>query len=197
MNSLPKEIQETRGKEVHYPIHPLLLSRWSPRSMTGETLTDQDLMRLFEAARWAPSSYNAQPWCFHYAKRDTPSWESYLSLLVEFNQKWASKAGALIIVTSRKVFEHNQKPSITHSFDAGAAWAFLALQGAEMGLVVHGMQGFDYERAKKLCGLSEEYAVEAMIAVGKRGKKEALPEEMQKKELPSSRKPLSEIALKN
>ena len=192
-NPLPKEISETRTSE--YPIHPLILSRWSPRSMTGEPITDEELMPLLEAARWAPSSYNGQPWRFIYAKRNTAHWNHFLSLLTETNQKWASKAGALILVISHKIFEHNQKPSISHSFDAGSAWMCLALQGNASDIAVHAMQGFDYEKAREICSVPLEYQVEVMIAVGKRGEKENLPSEMQEKETPSKRKPLKDIAM--
>ena len=190
---LPQEILKARKPE--YEIHPLILGRWSPRSMTGEPIQDDELMSLLEAAHWAPSSYNAQPWRFIYAHRDSPEWEVLFSLLIPFNQEWASKAGALILVISHKVFEHNQKPSVTHSFDTGAAWGYLALQGHAAGLVIHGMQGFDYGKAKEVCKIPDDYQVEAMVAIGKRGKKEALSEELQKKETPSSRKSLSDVVM--
>lgn len=190
---LPPEIKQARKPE--YPIHPLILSRWSPRSMTGESIDHNELMSLLEAAHWAPSSYNAQPWRFIYAKRQTEHWDHLFSLLVEFNQKWASKAAVLMLVCSHKVFEHNQKPSVTHSFDTGAAWACLALEGSSRGLVTHGIQGFDYKKAKVVCKIPDDYQVEAMIAIGKREKKDALPKELQQKETPSTRKPLDKIVM--
>lgn len=185
--------QMRKERPLSTSIHPLIYNRWSPRSMTGEMIGEEDLRALFEAARTAPSSYNAQPWRFIYALRTDPQWASYIDLLVEFNQKWAKNASALIIVASRKLFEHNGKPSQTHSFDAGAAWMGLALEGAHRGLVVHGMQGFNYEKAAQVAQLPDIYQVEAMIAVGKRAPKEKLPAEMQENEKPSSRKSLSEI----
>ena len=192
--SLPKEVAEKR--KTDYNIHPLILGRWSPRSMTGETISEKELMTLLEAAHWAPSSYNAQPWRFVYAFRETPEWDPLFSVLVPFNQEWAANAGALILVTSHKVFEHNQKPSVTHSFDTGAAWGYLALQGHVNDLVIHGMQGFDYEKARELCKVPDDFQVECMVAVGKRGKKEDLPAPIQEKETPSTRKPLSEVVMK-
>src|SRR3979490_2365787 len=140
-----------KGSEVRrsdYPIDPLFLDRWSPRAMSGEEITETELLTLFEAARWAPSSYNGQPWRILYARRDTGHWTLFFNLLVEINQTWAKNAAALAVLISKETFDHNGEPAITHSFDTGAAWANLALQGTLNGLVIHGMQGFDYGKAK-------------------------------------------------
>src|SRR6266542_6594954 len=119
-----------RKTERHplYDIHPLLLHRWSPRATSGEEISDTELMRLFEAARWAPSSYNGQPWRFIYAKRNTEYWDKFLNLMVDFNKSWAKNATVLVVIVSRKNFEHNEQPSVTHQFDAGAAWENHVLQ---------------------------------------------------------------------
>lgn len=186
---LSPEIKHERKSD--YPIHSLILNRWSPRSMTGESLEDSELFPLFEAARWAPSSRNAQPWRFIYAKRDTPEWNRLFDLLVDSNKQWCAQAAVLGIVLARKTFEATNKPSITHAFDAGAAFQNLSLEGTHRGLVVHGMEGFNYSQAQALT--SEDYEVLAMFAVGKRGPKEALTADLQKKETPSSRKKISEF----
>ncbi|MDJ0651755.1 MAG: nitroreductase family protein [Simkaniaceae bacterium] len=178
-----------------HPIQSLIVNRWSPRAMSGEKIKDEQLMSLFEAARWAPSAYNAQPWRFIFAKRETKHWKPLFELLIEFNQTWAKDAAVLVLVISRKVFEQNGKPLDTHSFDTGAAWENLALEGSAQGLVIHGMQGFDYEKAKIVCGVPDEFQVEAMIAIGKPGKKKNLPPEIQKRETPSTRKPLKELIM--
>jgi len=129
-------------------VLPLFVNRWSPRSLTGESIPDEELLALFEAARWAPSSYNNKPWRFILARRENhQDFERLYGLLVATNQVWAKNAAALVIIISRKRFERNDKPSITHAFDTGAAWQNLALEAARRGLVAHGMQGFDYERA--------------------------------------------------
>jgi nitroreductase len=148
---------------------------------------------LFEAARWAPSEYNLQPWHFVYAKRGTKSFEAFLDLLVDFNKMWADKAGALVVVVSRHTFDDGQK-SRTHAFDTGAAWQNLALQASMNGLVAHGMGGFDYDKAKKALNIPDDYQVQAMIAIGKPGKKEDLPTRMQEVEKPSTRKKVEEFA---
>lgn len=185
--------QMRKERPLSTSIHPLIYSRWSPRSMTGETLSEEELKALFEAARTAPSSYNAQPWRFIYTLKTEATWPAFMDLLIDFNKQWCKNAAALIIVASRKLFEHNGKPAQTHSFDTGAAWMGLALEAASRGLVAHGMQGFDYEKAAKVAKLPEIYQVEAMIALGKRAPIEKLPAEMQEKEKPSGRKPLSDI----
>lgn len=189
-DQLYPEIEQNR--KTDYPVHPLILNRWSPRSMTGEGLSDEELLPLFEAARWAPSSYNGQPWRFLYAKRDTAHWDRFFHLLIDFNKQWCSKAAVLGIVMARKTFEHNNKPSITHAFDTGAAWENLCLEGTHRELVVHGMEGFDYAKARAL--VPTEFEVLAMFAIGKRAPKQDLPNELQAKETPSNRKKLSEIA---
>jgi nitroreductase len=184
-----------KGSEVRkadLPIEPLLLDRWSPRAMSGEEISQEELMRLFEAARWAPSSFNAQQWRALYARRGTEHWQMFLDLLVEANKLWAKNAAVLVVFISRKMFEHNNEPSITHSYDCGAAWENFALQGFRQGFVVHGMEGFDYDRARKGLGIPDEFQVEAMAAVGKPGAKELLPEKLRARESPNDRRKLSE-----
>lgn len=188
------DIHGVDHREPAHPIDDLFLNRWSPRAMSGEPMTDAELMPLFEAARWAPSSYNAQPWRFLYAKRDTPLWQTFFDLLVEGNQPWCKNAAVLVVVLSRKRFERNDKPAPTHSFDAGSAWENLALQAAKNGIVAHGMQGFDYDKAREVLDVPEVFAVEAMIALGKPGNVDDLPEKYRDMEKPSDRKPVAEIA---
>ena len=141
------EVDATR--KPNYEIAPLILNRWSPRSMTGEPLTDEELFPLFEAVRWAPSSYNEQPWRFIVARRqNADEFATFLDLLVPGNRVWTQRAGALVVVASRTRFEHNDRTSVTHAFDTGAAWENLAIEASRRQLVAHGMQGFDYARAK-------------------------------------------------
>lgn len=184
---------EKRLPEAEYPVDELFLDRWSPRAMSGEAVTDEELMTLFEAARWAPSSYNNQPWRMLYARRDTEHWPVFLGLLVEGNRVWAQDAAALVLFVSKETFDFNGQPYPTHSFDTGAAWENLALQATLTGLVTHGMQGFDYERARTELHIPEGFRVEAMIAVGRPGDPAKLPEQVRAREAPSSRKSLSEI----
>jgi nitroreductase len=195
-DSINKENREkTNERKPTFRINPLILNRWSPRSMSGEELDEDTTMSLFEAARWAPSSYNNQPWRFVYAKRNTKYWNKLFDLLAEPNKIWAKNAALLVVVASNKNFEINGKFSITHKYDTGAAWENLALEATSRGLVAHGMQGFDYKKAKEDLEIPDDFDVMAMIAIGKKGSKEDLPPNLQEKEKPSNRKPLNEIAM--
>lgn len=185
-------IKGSENRQADHAIANLFLDRWSPRAMSGEAIPEEDLMVLFEAARWAPSSYNNQPWRILYARRNSDHWPVFFDLLADVNKGWARNAGVLLLFISKTTLDLNGKPSITHSFDAGAAWENLALQGTLKGYVVHGMQGFDYERAKAVLGVPDGYRVEAMAAIGKPGAKAALPEELQKREAPNARRKLEE-----
>jgi nitroreductase len=190
-----QESETERSRKSTYPINPLILKRWSPRSMTGEDLDNEEIMSLFEAARWAPSSYNNQPWRFIYAKRNTEHWDRLFNLLADGNRIWAKNSALLVVIISRKNFEYNEKPARTHQFDAGAAWENLALEAFSRGIVAHGMQGFDYDKARIDLGIPANFEVMAMIAIGKIGTKESLPPELQEKEKLTDRKPLKDIVM--
>ncbi len=185
--------QEPAGPSIAKPF----LQRWSPRALSGEPVTRAEIESLIEAARWAPSCFNAQPWRFAYALAGTPGFDAVFATLVEGNQAWAAQAGALIAVISRSEYEHNGKPATTHSFDAGAAWMSLALQAQHMGLVSHGMQGFDAAAARDVLSVPSVYDLPALIAVGHPGDIEKLPEPYRERETPSLRKPLQEIMFTN
>ncbi len=190
---MSRNIRVSDHRQPGYPVESWIVNRWSPRALSGEEISQEELMTLFEAARWAPSSYNGQPWRFFYARRDHAHWDEFFDLMVEFNQGWAKDAAVLIVVVSRTTFEHNDKPAQTHSFDTGSAWENLALQASAMGLVAHGMQGFDYDKARQVLQLPDHYHVEAMVAVGLPGNAEDLPEGLREREKPSDRKPLEDI----
>ena len=162
--------------------------------MTGAEMPVHELLTLFEAARWAPSSGNGQPWRFLYARRNTPAWETFFNLLTHGNKIWAHKASVLVLVVSRTTNERSGKPAVTHSFDAGSAWMSLALQASLKGLLAHGMEGYDRDRAAEELKLPAEFVPEAMIAIGYYGNPEDLPEEKRAGDAtPSQRKPLEEI----
>ena len=186
------------GRQSDYPIDPLFLQRWSPRAFTGEAIAEAELLTMIEAGRWAASSYNSQPWRFIYARRDTPHWERLFGLLVPFNQSWAARASALVVLVSNSLMKppgaEKEVPSHSHSHDAGAAAACFALQATRMGWQAHGMVGFDMDRAFAELNVPQGHRVEAAYAVGKVGDKSQLPEAMQAREQPSPRRPLAEIA---
>jgi nitroreductase len=184
------------GSEVRtseYPIDRLFLDRWSPRAMSGEPIAEADLLALFEAAHWAPSSGNSQPWRFLYARRDTEHWPLFFDLLHDGNRTWCHQAAALIVFISRTTHEKTGRALRTHSYDTGSAWMSLAYQGWMKGLVVHGMAGFDYDRARATLQVPEDCMVEAMAAVGHPGAKELLPPQHLSREFPSQRRPISEL----
>jgi nitroreductase len=181
-----------------HEIEPLFLQRWSPRAFTGEAMPEADLMRIFEAARWAPSSYNSQPWRYLYAHRDTPHWETFLGLLNEFNRSWAARAAVMIVAVSkstmRPIGADRDVPSHSHSFDAGAAWAQLALQATALGWHAHAMVGFDMPKAFAELNMPAGTRVEAAIVLGRQGDKAVLPEPLQQREAPNGRDPVASFA---
>lgn len=190
--------KSANSRTADHEIHEVFLQRWSPRAFTEEAIPEADLFSMFEAARWAPSSYNSQPWVFVYGLRGTPAFDTLLGLLIEFNQSWAKRAGALVVMASNSVMlppgAEKPVPSHSHSFDMGAAWGSFALQGALLGWHAHGMVGFDMQRAFADLGFPEGYRIEAAAAVGRLGDKSILPEGLQARETPSPRKPVTDFA---
>jgi len=179
-------------RQPEHEINSLILGRWSGRAFSGEQLTEEELLALFEAAKWAPSSMNQQPWRFIYARRDTPAWDKLFSFLAAANQEWSVRAAVLIVIISQKNFTNGQ-PNRCATFDAGAAWENLALEASGRGLVTHPIAGFDYARAKRELKIPDDYQVEAMVAVGRPGDKSVLSARLQEREFPSGRQPLSAI----
>jgi nitroreductase len=197
VNGVRKTMTQANSRTADYPIDPLFLRRWSPRAFTGEAIPEAELLTLLEAARWAPSSFNSQPWRFLYARRDTEPWPKFLGLLSEYNQSWAKSAAALVILVSKTTLlprgADKEVPSYTHTLDAGAAWANLALQATRSGWAAHGMAGFDVPRTAAELGVPADYRVEAAIAIGRPGDKSLLPEALRAREQPSERLPLSQL----
>lgn len=183
-----------------YAIDPIFLNRWSPRAFDDKAvISEEDLMTIFEAAHWAPSSFNSQPWRFICARRDTPEWSRLFNLLVPMNQGWAVRASALVVLVSAKTAQMpgapGPMPSYSHSLDAGAAWAYLALQATKLDWYAHAMAGFDVERAAKELNVPEDFRVETVIAIGRIGDKSVLPPPLQEREQPNVRRPVSEVVM--
>ncbi|MEH6404200.1 MAG: nitroreductase family protein [Sneathiella sp.] len=181
-----------------YPIDPIFLNRWSPRSFDATTMPEENLFTILEAARWAPSAFNIQPWRFLYSHRDDGNWQHYLSLLDEFNEGWARHASALIIVISDTLAPSDdptsQKTSHYNSFDSGAAWAQLALQATTLGYKAHAMAGIHHKVIKESLSIPEQFRVEIAIAIGKQAAPIQLSTDLQEREQPSLRLPMNEIA---
>lgn len=182
-----------------HPVDPMFLQRWSPRAFTGESISEAELMTLFEAARWAPSAGNSQPWRFIYARRETAAWQRFLGLLEEANRVWAHRAAALVIVLSKKSVQRpgraEPKPLYSHSFDTGSAWAMLALQALRSGWHTHPMLGFDIPRTIAELRIPDDHHVEAAVAIGRRGDKSVLSDSQQEHEIPSGREPLANLVI--
>lgn len=188
-------------RQPDHPIDPLFLERWSPRAFDGCEVPDADLAAMFEAARWAPSAFNSQPWRFLYAKRDDADWETFLSLLVPFNQSWAKTASVLVYILSDTLPFTDKatgapKESSTHSFDAGAAWVSLALQATRLGYHAHGMSGIQYGLARETLRIPERFALNAACAIGRIGDPGQLDEKQRAREFPSDRKPQGAFAFR-
>jgi nitroreductase len=170
-------------RKANYPVNQLFIKRHSPRAIADKPLEKDVLMSLFEAARWAPSSYNNQPWRYVYAFKGSQAWQDLQDFLVPQNRLWTLNAPAVIVALSHNLFSYNNRPSRTHSFDAGSAWVSLALQAADMGLVAHAMEGFDYDGVRSYLAIPDSYTVEAMIVVGYPGNVNDLPSDLQKGDL--------------
>ena len=189
---------ETRNAEN--AVAPLFLERWSPRAFDGTALPEDKLLTILEAAHWAPSAFNFQPWRFVYAVKGTPEFDRLLGLLNDFNQSWAKAAGALVFILSKTHAaapgSSEEQPIYSHSFDAGAAWGLLSLQAQLLGYHVHGMTGIHFDRIPEVLGVPEGFRVEAGVAIGKLGDKAQLPDALQAREVPRPRRPLAEVAFK-
>ncbi len=187
---------EKTGRTADHAIDPIFLDRWSPRAFTGEAMPHETLLALFEAARWAPSAANGQPWRFVYGHRGSEAFETIYQTLDEGNRRWADKAAVLAVIisqTHRKNADGEMRPTYTHAFDTGAAWAYLALQAIHAGYHAHGMGGIDRPKAMDALGVPEGFRVEAAVAIGKIAPKETLPEDLIKREVPSGRKAVEEF----
>jgi nitroreductase len=189
-------IQQIKRAETDASVHELIANRWSPRAFSSQAVSREDLKSLLEAARWAASSYNEQPWRFYVARKSDPAaYKRLLDTLVPFNQAWVRNADVLIIMGAKKAFARNGNPNYYALHDAGQALAHLMLQATALGLHAHAMAGFDHEKARAAIGLPEDYDVAAAVAIGYLDSPESLPEEMRASELAKrERKPLSEIA---
>jgi nitroreductase len=160
----------SNGRTADHPIASLFLDRWSPRSFSGEAIPDADLFTILEAARWAPSASNLQPWRFLYAKRDSVDWPRFFETLSPGNQGWVADTAVLMAVVSKRTRQPKEGPAVesySHSFDTGAAWACLALQASLIGWAAHAMGGFDVARATRDLEVPDDYRVECMVAIGR------------------------------
>ena len=182
---------------VEYPVHELIQNRWSPRAFSDKPVPAEVLRSLFEAARWAPSSNNEQPWAYIVSTKDqAENFERALGCLVEFNANWAKKAPVLAIAVAELAFAKNNAPNRNAFYDVGAASLQLSIEATARGLVVHQMAGFDPETAKEAFNIPQGWEPIAAMAIGYPGDAASLPEPYQtREESPRTRKPIREFVM--
>lgn len=189
-------------RHVKYAPHvdgvlPVFHERWSPRSFSDREVSSESLAKAFEAARWAASCFNEQPWRFLVGRRGSETYNKIFESLGEFNQKWARSAPVLILGTALTNFSHNGTPNRFAFYDLGAAASYMTLQAAALGLSTHQMAGFDPDEARELLGIPADYLIGSVIALGYQDDPEKLPDEryIQMETAPRQRKPLREFVL--
>ncbi|MGI8961869.1 MAG: nitroreductase family protein [Bryobacteraceae bacterium] len=200
MSTQPIETEISREPSAKFAdtlssVHELIRSRWSPRSFSTREVSTEDLKAIFEAARWAASSNNEQPWRFLVARKSNgAAYEKILNLLVPANQAWAKTAPVLIIMAAKRTFSQTGSPNRYGLHDAGQALAHLFLQTTALGLHAHGMAGFDADRARKELAIPDDYDLGAAVALGYLAAPDQLPEKYRQSEVAKrQRKPLDEI----
>ncbi len=173
----------------------LIRDRWSPRAFSDRPVSDADLRIVLDAAHWAASSGNEQPWRFVVARKsDGAAFERILNLLVPGNQAWAKHAPVLMVTVAKRAFSHNGAANFHALHDTGAALAYLALQATALGMQAHGMAGFDHERARQDLVIPDEYEAAAAVAMGYLGSPDTLSDALRDRELAKrQRKPLHEL----
>ena len=182
---------------TEYPVHEFIRERWSPRAFAEKAIAPADLRSLFEAARWAPSSSNEQPWAFIVATRDDKeNFTKALQPLVEFNANWAKHAYVLGFAISELAFAKNNAPNRNAQYDTGAAMAWLTVEATARGLFVHQMAGFDPETAREVFEIPAAWDAIAAFAIGHPGDPASLPQPYRDRESsPRKRKPIREFVM--
>jgi nitroreductase len=180
-----------------FPVHELIRERWSPRAFADKPVPQDVLRSIFEAARWAPSSNNEQPWAYIVAtKEHKENFEKMLSVLVEFNAGWAKSASVVALAVARLTFAKNNTPNRNAQYDTGAASALLSMEATAHGLAVHQMAGFDPEKARQVFGIPPGWEPIAALAIGYQGDPASLPPPLKDREIaPRTRKPIAEFVM--
>lgn len=194
MSHTPEAVENLKHAPAAAGVADVIYARWSPRAFANKEVPSADLKKIFDAARWAASSYNEQPWRFFVGRRGDPTYQKIFDSLVEFNQQWAKSAPVLVLSVASKKFAHNSTPNYHALHDTGAATATLSLAATSLGLHTHSMAGFDHDKARKSFNVPADYDMGAVTALGYLGDPESLPEQMKKNELsPRQRKDLSQF----
>lgn len=193
-NITTEDIETLKHADPIPGVHETILRRWSPRAFIDRPVSAADMENLFEAARWAASSFNEQPWRFIVGRKGDATYEKIFKSLVPLNQAWANTAPVLMLSVGKKTFTQNGKPNHYALHDTGAATAYLALQATSMGFHIHSMGGFDREKIRAAFGIPEDYEIGAVTAIGYFGNVETLPDSLKAAETSArNRKPLSEF----
>ena len=179
-------------REFNYDIMKEIKGRWSPRAFSSEKLNHEDVMAMLEAARYAPSCFNEQPWRFIVAD-DEETLVKMRSVLAESNQVWANAAPVLIAILAKKTFAYNGKDNFWHQFDTGTAWGYLSLEAERRGIATHAMGGFSKKLLRETFHVTDEYDVITVVAIGKMGEKEKLPDDLKERERPEVRESLENL----
>lgn len=181
-------MEKWKNRLADHPIDELFLTRVSTRAFDlNKKVSKDDLMSCFEAARWAPSSFNNQPWRFVYAEKGSKAYEAMIGSMVPFNQNWCKNAPVIILIVSRKQMTHNNSNARTHSLDTGFAYASFVLQAHAKGLATHALDGFNHDVLKSYFKINEVYQIEALLTLGYPGDVESLPSDLKAKEVPTDR----------
>lgn len=171
------------SSQTHEMFHEIMKKRWSPRAFDPRPIEEEKIMRLFEAARWAPSAHNDQPWRFVLGIKGDKKYQKILDSLVEWNQRWAKNAPILILNATRKKFSFKDELNNTARYDLGQAVFAMSIEAVNQGLVSHQMSGFDPKKAETDLSLPDDYEAVSVIAVGYHGDKELLPDDLKKAEI--------------
>ena len=166
-----------------FPITEIFRQRWSPRAYSSKPVEESKLKSIFEAARWAPSSNNEQPWRFILGRKGDETWDKIYQSLVEWNQKWAGNAPVLILNMGKRTYTYKGKPNPTYLYDTGQAVSMLVNEVVNQGLFGHQMGGFSAEKASELLNIPSDYHPISVTAIGYYGDPDSLPEDMRKSEM--------------
>ncbi|HTU51603.1 MAG TPA: nitroreductase family protein [Acidobacteriaceae bacterium] len=195
-NTTAEAIETLKQADPIPGVHETILQRWSPRAFSDRPVSASDLKKLFEAARWAASSFNEQPWRFIVGRKGDPTYGRIFESLATFNQAWANSAPVLMLSVGKKTFTQNGNPNHYALHDTGAATANIALQATILGFHTHSMGGFDRDKIRKTFEIPEDYEIGAVTAIGYLGNVDALPDSLKAAETSvRKRKTLSEFVL--
>ncbi len=195
MSVIAESEEKSTPNRISESVLTAIYQRWSPRAFASRNVSDHDLASLFEAARWAPSSYNEQPWRFLVGQRGSVTYQEVASSLIPFNQLWAPKAPVLVLGVTKSRFSHDNSANGYALYDLGAATALLVLQAAAQGLVAHQMGAFDHDKLRRALAIPDEFLLGTVTALGYAGDPSTLANErlLAQERAPRMRKPLDSI----